>query len=292
MEKIGIVVDEACDLPKDFVEKHQIATVPVKLIWPEIENLPGDNTFQKMRELEKKGIKSFGKTSQPSPKDFLEKYLLQLKKFEKIICITITSKLSGTYNSAVQAKKFLTPEDQEKVFIIDTLNASYSSALIISKAVDLVASGKKAEDVVRETEEFVPKVHLCLMLKNTKWLEYSGRISHMISVILGKMSDAGIRPLLKFKKGVLVPAGLKTHAKDTPTVIFKQFAKEAEEAIKERRKVRVAIGHGDDTENAERIKRIIDLELKNVEVVFIGLIDNVLGAITGPDTLIIAWCEE
>ena len=106
MEKIGIITDEAADLLKDIIGKHQIAIVPVKLDWPEIENLPGENTFQKMRELEKRGIKSFGKTSQPSPKDFLDKYKYQLERFDKILCIILTSKLSGTYNSAIQAKKF------------------------------------------------------------------------------------------------------------------------------------------------------------------------------------------
>jgi len=47
MEKIGIITDEAADLPKEIIEKYQIAVVPVKLDWPEIENLSGENTFQK-----------------------------------------------------------------------------------------------------------------------------------------------------------------------------------------------------------------------------------------------------
>lgn len=57
MQKIGIITDEAADLPREIIEKHQIGIVPVKLNWPEIENLPGDNTFQKMRELEKRALK-------------------------------------------------------------------------------------------------------------------------------------------------------------------------------------------------------------------------------------------
>jgi len=74
MAKIGLVVDEGADLPKEIIEKNQIATVPIKMDWPDVENLPGENTFQKMREAEKRGIKSFGKTSQPSPKDFLDSF--------------------------------------------------------------------------------------------------------------------------------------------------------------------------------------------------------------------------
>src|SRR4030042_4421861 len=88
VERIGIITDEAADLPKEIIEKYKIAIVPVKLDWPELESLPGENTFQKMRELEKGGIKSFGKTSQPSPKDFLDKYKSQLADFDRIICVT------------------------------------------------------------------------------------------------------------------------------------------------------------------------------------------------------------
>jgi len=88
MESIGIVAEETTDFPEDVILKRKIGTVPVSLYWPELESLPGENTFQKMRELEKRGIRSFGKTSQPSPKDFLDKYEDQLKLFNNIICIT------------------------------------------------------------------------------------------------------------------------------------------------------------------------------------------------------------
>ena len=48
MKKIGIVVDAAVDLPQEIIEKHQIALVPVKMDWPDLENMPGENTFQKI----------------------------------------------------------------------------------------------------------------------------------------------------------------------------------------------------------------------------------------------------
>ena len=166
MEKIGIITDEVADLPKEIIENEQIAVVPVKLDWPEIENLSGENTFQKMRELEKLGMKSFGKTSQPSPKDFIDTYNLQLERFDKVICITPTSKLSGTYNSAIQGKNFLTPQDQEKVFVIDSLNASGGQALLVLKAVDLIKSDKKIEEVVKELEKFTSQIRLFLMLED------------------------------------------------------------------------------------------------------------------------------
>jgi len=83
MYNIGIVTEETVDLPPDLLEKHRISIVPAILNWPELEELPGNNTFQKMRELEKRGIESFGKTAQPTPKDFLDKYTDTLKSFKR-----------------------------------------------------------------------------------------------------------------------------------------------------------------------------------------------------------------
>lgn len=293
MEKIGIITDEAADLPKDIVEKHQIAIVPVKLDWPELESFPGENTFQKMRELEKRGIKSFGKTSQPSPKDFLDKYNYQLERFDKVLCVTITSKLSGTYNSAIQAKNFLGPGGGgKKIFVVDSLNASCGQALVILKAIDLIKSDKGMKEIVKELEEFIPKVRLFVIFDDPKWLEASGRISHLVANLLRRMAGAGIRPLLTFKKGLLVPAGIKAGAKDIPTAHFRKFEAEVKKLKMEDKKIRVAITHGDDLEGAKRLKEMVEGKFKNVEVSFLNIVNNVVGAATGPNTLALSWSEE
>lgn len=291
VERIGIITDEAADLPQEIIEKHQIAIVPVKLDWPEIENLPGKNTFQKMRELEKRGIKSFGKTSQPSPKDFIDKYNYQLERFEKVLCITLTSKHSGTYNSAIQAKNFLKPEEQEKVFIIDSLNASGGQALLVLKTIDLIKSGKMSDEIVKELEQLLPKIRLFIMFEDPKWLEASGRISPLIANFLRGMERRGIRALMTFKNGKLVPGNIKIHARDTAMVFFKQFEKETKKLKQENKKIRLAITHGDDLASAQRLKEMIEKEFKNTQVAFINIINNVVGAPTGPNTLAFAWCE-
>ena len=292
MEKIGIITDEAADLPKEIIEKYQIAVVPVKLDWPEIENLSGENTFQKMRELEKLGMKSFGKTSQPSPKDFIDTYNLQLERFDKVICITLTSKLSGTYNSAIQGKNFLTPQDQEKVFVIDSLNVSGGQALLVLKAIDLIKSDKKIEEIVKELEKFREnKIRLFVMFEDPKWLEASGRISPLIASFLRNMAKRGIRALMTFKNGRLVPGGIKIHAKDTVMVLFNQFEKETQKLREANKKIRMAITHGDDLESAQRLKEMIEKEFKNMEVAFINIINNIVGVLAGPNALAFALCE-
>jgi len=291
MEKIGLVAEATTDLPEPIIKKHKIAVVPVKLDWPELEGIPGENTFQKMRELERRGIKSFGKTSQPSPKDYLNQYKFQLERFTEIICLPITSKLSGSYNSAVMAKSFLRPEDQKRIFVVDSQSGSSGQALIVLKAADLIKKEGSAEEIVRELEEFIPKVHFFLMLDDPKWLEASGRISHLIAAFLRRLGKSGIRPLLSFKRGLLVPAGIKMGAKDIPTALFKQFQKEVQKSRTTGKKNKVAITHGDDQEGAQRLQEMIEEEFKNVEIVFVNTLGNVLAAPAGPNSMTIAWHE-
>jgi len=289
MEKIGIVTEEAVDFPQEIIEKYQIAIVPVKLFWPELEEMPGGNTFQKMRELEKRGIKSFGKTSQPSIKDFLDKYNFQLERFEKIICITLTSKLSGSHNSAIQARKFLETEKQEKVFIIDSLSVTGGQALLILKAIDLIQEGKEIKEIIKELEEFVPQIHLYVMFEDPKWIEALGRISHLVANLMRGLAKVGIRPVLTLKNGVLVQAGVKTGAKEMPAGLLKQLEADVKKFKMEDKKIRIAITHGDNLEGAQKLKEMIGEKFKNAEIVFLNIIDNILGVATGPNALTIAW---
>ena len=291
MNKIGLVVDEGADLPKEIIEKYQMAVVPIKMDWPDIENLPGENTFQKMREAEKRGIKGFGKTSQPSPKDFLDSFKKQLEKFDKIFCLALTSKLSGTYNSAIQAKDLLEPEQKERIFVVDTLNVTCGEALLVLKAIDLINEGEEVEEIIKELGKLIPRVRLYGMLEEVKWLEASGRISHTLANWVRRMQKIGFRPIIGIKKGVIKAIGIKAGAKDIPTALFHQFEAKTKQFRNQGKKIRVAITHGDNLKGAQRLKEMIKKELEGTEVAFINLIDNVLGVLVGPDTLILAWCE-
>ena len=291
MHRIGIVTEETADLPPEIIDRHGIAIVPVVLTWPDLAAQPGDNSFQKMRELEKKGIKTFGKTSQPAPKEYLDKYKKQLQAFGQVLCITITSRLSGSYNSALLARTLLTPEEQRRVFVVDSLSASCGQALVVLKAIDLIAAGMEPDMVARRVEEFVPRVRVFVMFSDPKWMETAGRISRMVANLMRGMARLGVRPVLAFEKGALVPSSIKSRADDTALVLLKQLERDTEKARASGVRIRIIITHGDDIEEANRLKEMAEKKLGNVEVSFINLINDVVGGITGPNTLAVAWCE-
>jgi fatty acid-binding protein DegV len=89
----------------------------------------------------------------------------------------------------------------------------------------------------------------------------------------------------------LVPSSLKNRAADTALVLFKQLEKDSEKSMKANKRIRIAITHGDDLKEAYRLKEMAEKHLENIEVSFVNLINDVVGSITGPDTLAVAWCE-
>ena len=326
-QRIGLITDEGADLTSEIIEKHQIAIVPLKVIWPpEIENLPGETIFHKMREADKKGLKIFCQTSQPSPKDFLDIFKKELEKFEKIICITITSKLSGTYNSAIQAKNFLNQEKKERIFVVDSLNASCGMGLLVLRAIDLIKElkedkssscaefsrsesesrkehkvlfdslanareGKEIEEIVKDLEILKQKIQLRAFLQDPKWLEHSGRISKTIASWIRRMAKMGVRPLIGIKEGTVKAVGIKTGVRDVSEALFQELEGKTKKARKEGQPLKIAIIHCLNPEGAQKLKEIIEKRLPNSQIAFVNLIDRVVGSIVGLGVVGLAWHE-
>lgn len=286
MKSISLVVGETASLPQEIIEKNGMIFVPYVIDWRDGEDLPGENIFQKMREAEKRGIKTLPKTSQPSPWTFKKIFEEALKNSEKVICITLSSKLSGGYNSALQARRMLKEEDKKHIHIIDCENVSAGEGLFNLKALDLINEGKGVERIVEELKEFIPKIHLFGMLEDPKWLEAGGRMNHTLASLVRQMQKIGMRPLIGIKDGVVKSVALRMQAKDIPTALLKELEKESKG-----KKIKVAIVHADNLKGAEKLKEMIEKEMPNVEIAFLSLIDSVIGVHVGPGTLICAWHE-
>lgn len=292
MKSISLVVGESASLPEEIIKKYQMGFVPYVVDWRDGEDLPGENVFQKMREAEKRGILNLPKTSQPSPWTFKKIFDEELKKSDKVLCITLSSKLSGGYSAALQAKKMLEESEQERIYIIDSFNASAGEGLLDLKAQEMIKQGKDIEEIVKELERFVSKIHLFGMLEDPKWLEAGGRMSHTLATLVRQMAKIGMRPVVGVKKGVVTSVALKMQAKDVPTALFRELTSETKKARQSGKKIKAAIVHADNLKGAEKLKELTEKELKEeVEIVFLNLIDLVIGVHVGPGTLICVWHE-
>jgi len=284
---IGIVTENniAC-LPEKVVERYQIETADAIVDWPEGENLPGENIYQKMREAEKRGIKELPKTSQAIPKSYLDTFKKQLEKFDKVLCISISTKLSGCYNSACQAKEMLKEEEKERVYILDTLHVAASQALLVLRAIELIQEQREINEVIDEVKKLIPQTHFYAIFEDPKWIEAGGRATKSQANWMRRIKKLNLHPLVTIKDGIVTKGGI-IFAKDMAEALFKKIAKESQKTRKEGKSIRVIIGHADNPERAEKLRQLLK-EIK-AEVPFISLASPVICGHTGPGTLIAAW---
>lgn len=284
MKITTIIAGESSSIPIELAQKYEIKLVPFIMDWEEGKMYEGENIFEKMRNGKKQGMKTFPKTSQPSIGVYKKAFDEILSQGQEIVCITISSKISGTYNSAFQAKKMLKEEDQKKVFIYDTLNADATEALVAIKFAELAQKGESAEKIYNSLD--LSKIHLFGMVESPRWLEAGGRISPTIAGLLEKMQSIGMRPVLGIKDGVIKPTTLKMQAKDTAEALLKEI-----KGLKNP-KLRISITHGDNLEEALKLKSLIEKDLPESRIEFINFISTVIGAHTGPGTLIACAIED
>lgn len=286
MKKATIIIGNSAFITDELVKKHEIIVVPFKIDWPEEEGLLGKNIFEKMRGAEEKGVITTPKTSQPSIGMFKKAFEEALSNSENAICITISSKISGAFNSATQAKKMLDEKDQNRIFIIDSFNADTAESLLAIEAAEMAEKGEDILTIIRKINEYVPNLCLYGMTENFKWLEAGGRISHTMSLLLTQAQKMGIRPVLSMVDGVVKPANLKIKARDTANVLLSQLEGCLEECLARKDGCKVAISHADNLPEAQRLRTLIEEKYPHIKVSFISLTNVVIGAHTGPGTII------
>lgn len=293
MKPLSIIIGESASATPEIIEKYGFISVPFKVIWPEGENIPGENIFQKMRTISQTKITNGPKTSQPSIGIYKKIFEETLKDSEKVLYICLSSKLSGAYNAAIQARKMMTPETQSKVFIFDSLNADCSETLLAIKAKELAEKKLTIEDIIKQLEKDREEIKLFATLKTSAWLEAGGRINHALSIVIDQMQKIGMRPILMIKEGEIKPAMLKMQAKNPADALLKTLEDLTKEALIQGKTCRVILTHGDDKKEAENIKNEIESKYQGkIKIEFIGLSSPVIGAHIGPGALICCLTEN
>lgn len=293
MEKISVIVCNFASLTEEVANKYGIVQVVSKPYWPEEDLLEGDNIFQKMKDALRKGIKTVPKTSQPSIGVFKKYFDEALNKGNEVICITISSKISGTYNTALQTKKFFDQEKQKRIHVIDSNNIDAAETLLAIKAVEIAKEENDVEIIVNRISSYINETYFYGMTENPDQMEAGGRISHVLAKVLSEMQKIGMRPILHMKDGVVKAANLKMNAKNISEALFKQFEKINKKALTEGVVFRVAISHADNISEAEKLKSLFEEKYKNqVKIDLITMTGVFIGSHVGPGTLMCGVLKE
>lgn len=242
MRGIKIAVDSCCDLPKAVQERFDIKVVPVnvhigKRSYEDGVEMSREALYRKMEE----GI--IPTTSAPAPGRFVEAYRELAERASSIISIHITSKLSGTYQSAKLACSMLPELD---IRVIDSLSASMGAGFLALAAAKAVEAGKTVQGILALIEGMKARMNLFATVATLKYLRQSGRVGSLQG-ILASLLD--VKPIITVRDGLAEAVGrVRSRAKSLDRLL-----ELTQEAVGGAKTINVAIAHARALEEAQRL---------------------------------------
>lgn len=197
---IKFVTDSGCDITQDEAKECGLKVLPLKTAFGDKEYLDGITITTKEFYERLVEYDEFPKTSQVAPFEYEEAFEEGLKEADHIVCITISSKLSGCYQSATIAAS----EFEGKVTVIDSENVSLGLRAFIKYAISLWAEGIEFDAFIKTLEEIKKKVHVVALLDTLEYLKRGGRISAAAALAGSVLS---IKPVIALKDGEIVMVG-------------------------------------------------------------------------------------
>lgn len=195
---LKIVTDGAADIPQGWEKEFDIHVVPINIHF-------GEKTFLQNVDMnlddfykEVSTNKTFPKTSQPSPHQFVEFYKTIAQKGDTILSIHVTSKLSGTYASCVTAAEEL--KDTFNIIPVDTLNGSMSIGFLCRDARKMERAGKSVDEIVKFLEATRTKAHVILTLETLEYARRSGRVGTLSAAMASLLN---VKPIARLQDGLV-----------------------------------------------------------------------------------------
>ena len=192
---IKIIVDSGCDLTDAMKKENNIVTVPLNLSIDDKNYIDDEklDTTQLLCDME--NSKNPCKTSAPSPDLFFNAY----KGDEDIFAVTLSSKISSSYNSALIGKQMYNDEIGEKfIHVFDSLSASVGETLIALKIGELAKLNKAKEIIIDKVNEFIAGMHTFFILERFDNFVKNGRMNPYIASLASFLS---IKPICKAENG-------------------------------------------------------------------------------------------
>ena len=191
--KTRIIVDSTADLTPEYKERVHI--VPLTVNFGEKEFIDGV-TIEK-KEFYEKLIESdvMPTTSQAGPDAFIREFDKAKEAGEEVLVITLSSKLSGTYQSACIAS-----EDYENVYVVDSLTTAIGQSILVELAIGMLDEGKSAKEIAQALETEKEKVLVVALIDTLEYLKKGGRISKTSAVVGGVLN---IKPVVSIDNGVI-----------------------------------------------------------------------------------------
>lgn len=274
---VRIVTDSTSDIPLEQARESGVTVVPLTIFFGEQAYLDGvelDNAgfYQKLQS-----SPVLPRTSQPSPASFQQAFLQLIDEgADAIISVNISSKLSGTYQSACTARDTL-PDTAKKIpiVVIDSESISLGLGMVVLQAAQEARQGRGLEEIEAHIRAQVSRIRILCVLDTLEYLRRGGRIGGAKALVGNMLS---VKPILALKNGAIVPV-------EQPRTRSKAYARMAQLVGEMERPEQISI-IGSDDEVCRQLQQAMQQTMQgNIPTYKLGA---VIGTYTGPGTAGIA----
>jgi hypothetical protein len=276
----ALVIDSACDLPAEYLEKSFVHMVPVRVIFGEKSYIDKVAlTPEHYYELLRSRRDVVATTSQPAPADFEKTFAFLTAHYRQVIYLGLSGALSGTLAAAKSALTRL--PRRERVQIIDSRSATVGAGLVARRAIEAIEQGLGAEELKEAINGWIERSRLLIAIPSLEALLRSGRLGKTKGLVATLL---GLRPLLALDaQGRVVKTAMVRGAEAGLEKLLTLLQRRAERGSD------VAIGHVDAAATARRLRERIETLLQPTREIFINDASPALATHTGFGTLAVAY---
>lgn len=272
-----LFADSTIDLAPEQCEQLGVTTVPLTIHFGEQSYRDGVDMTHKEFYSRLRAADKLPTTSQVNPVQFEDAFAPYLKKGENIVVITISEKLSATYQSA----KLVADANPGRVHVVDSSMASFGAQLLIYEAVRLRDAGTKtAAEAADALRSIVPRMRLYAVLDTLKYLRMGGRLSGGAALLGGIL---GILPVVEVRDGVVTSVAKVRGDRAGMQTLLDFLEKMPPDPA-----YGICFGHADDEARLEKYLTFLRPHLKGLAIRTSGL-GSVIGTHTGPGIVGIAY---
>jgi len=280
MSKITIMTDSTAYIPDDLVTRYDISVVPQVLIW-------GDETFRDGVDIQPdafyqrlKTARVMPSTSQVTPAILKEAFEKELDKGNQVLGIFISSKLSGTCQSATQALDMI-PGSQDRVHFVDSDTTAMAMGFHVLAAARAAEAGATLDECRKVAEEARKHSGVLFIVDTLEFLHRGGRIGGAARWVGTALN---FKPILELKDG-RIESLEKVRTKGKAIARLMELLTER---LGSKSNIRIAALHANAEQEARNLLDLVTRQFKPVETVF-SAVSPVVGTHAGPGTLGIAY---
>jgi DegV family protein with EDD domain len=280
-ENTAIVLDSTSDYPEAPARFPNMRVVPLYVrfgddTYRDYVELGPDEFFQRLRASE-----ALPATSQPTPQDFLSTYE-SLAAYERVYSLHVSSKVSGTFQSAELAALEL---GGDRVRVVDSKTASLAIAMLSHAIQRRLARGTTDEEIDALVERFHADCSVVFTVETLEYLQRGGRIGRA-AALAGSLLN--LRPVLTIQDGEVVPvARVRGRQK-----ALAEFERRFTDATEDRAGLRVAIAHADAAEWIGTLSELVWRTRPNAEIEFTSTLGAVVSTHAGPGAVGFFWFDD